>query len=128
MKMKILLIDDIKEFCALVKIFLSSHYEVIIARDGLEALSLLESGLKPDVIVTDLMMPRLDGYQLISKLKNNEPFKKIPVIVLSNIDKKQDRDELKRKGIYGYLNKPFSPDELRDNLTQMLNNALVYCN
>ncbi len=128
MKKKILLIDDIKEFCALVKIFLSSHYEVITARDGLEALSLLENGLVPDVIVTDLMMPRLDGYQLISRLKNNEPFKKIPVIVLSNVDKKQDKDELTRKGIYGYLNKPFSPDELKDNLSQMLNNALVYCN
>jgi len=80
------------------------------------------------VIVTDLVMPRLDGYQLISRLKNNEPFKKIPVIVLSNVDKKQDKDELTRKGIYGYLNKPFSPDELKDNLSQMLNNALLYCN
>ena len=128
MKKKILLIDDIQEFRALVKIFLSSRYEVITARDGLEALSMLENGLIPDVIVTDLMMPRLDGYQLISKLKEIEPYKHIPVIVLSNVDKKTDKEELTRKGIYGYLNKPFSPDELRDSLNQMLNNALVYCN
>ena len=128
MKKKILLIDDIKEFRALVKIFLSSRYEVITARDGLEALSLLESGLTPDVIVTDLMMPRLDGYQLISRLKNEESFKNIPVIVLSNVDKRQDREELSSKGIYGYLNKPFSPDELREGLYHMLSNALVYCN
>ena len=128
MKKIILLIDDVKEFRALVKIFLSSQYEVITARDGLEAMSMLENGLVPDVIVTDLMMPRLDGYQLISQLKAIDPFKKIPVIVLSNVDKKQDKEELSRKGIYGYLNKPFSPDELRDNLSQMLSNALVYCN
>ncbi len=128
MKKKILLIDDVKEFRALVKIFLSSQYEVITARDGLEALSMLESGLVPDVIVTDLMMPRLDGYQLISQLKNVDPYKKIPVIVLSNVDKRQDKEALTKKGIYGYLHKPFSPDELRENLSQMLNNALVYCN
>jgi two-component system, cell cycle response regulator len=128
MKKKILLIDDVKEFCALVKIFLSSRYEVITASDGLEALSMLESGLVPDVIITDLMMPRLDGYQLIAQLKKNDPYKKIPVIVLSNVDKKQDREKLVSKGIYGYLNKPFSPDELRENLTQMLDNALIYCN
>jgi CheY-like chemotaxis protein len=128
MKKTILLIDDVKEFRALVKIFLSSNYEVITARDGLEALSILESGLVPDIIVTDLMMPRLDGYQFISKLKELEPYKKIPVIVLSNVDKRKDKEELSRKGIYGYLNKPFSPDELKENLSQMLNNALVYCN
>ncbi len=128
MKKTILLIDDIKEFRALVKIFLSGHYEVITARDGLEALSLLESGLTPDVIVTDLMMPRLDGYQLISMLKNQETYKKIPVIVLSNVDKHSDREELSNKGVYGYLTKPFSPDELRDGLSNMLSNALVYCN
>lgn len=128
MKKKILLIDDIKEFRALVKIFLSGQYEVITARDGLEALSMLESGLTPDVIVTDLMMPRLDGYQLISTLKNQESFKKIPVIVLSNVDKRQDRETLSEKGVYGYLTKPFSPDELRENLYHMLDNALVYCN
>ncbi len=128
MKKTILLIDDIKEFRALVKIFLSSHYEVITARDGLEALSILESGIVPDVIITDLMMPRLDGYQLISKLKELEPYQKIPVIVLSNVDKRKDKEDLQRKGIYGYLNKPFSPHELRENLSEMLNNALVYCN
>jgi two-component system, chemotaxis family, chemotaxis protein CheY len=89
---------------------------------------MLESGLVPDVIITDLMMPRLDGYQLIAQLKKNDPYKKIPVIVLSNVDKKQDREKLVSKGIYGYLNKPFSPDELRENLTQMLDNALIYCN
>lgn len=128
MKKTILLIDDIQEFRALVKIFLSGKYEVITARDGLEALSMLENGLMPDVIVTDLMMPRLDGYQLISKLKNQESYKKIPVIVLSNVDKRRDREVLHNKGVYGYLIKPFSPDELRENLYEMLNNALVYCN
>lgn len=127
MKKKVLLIDDIKEFRALVKIFLSEKFEVVTAKDGMEALAYLENGMKPDAIVTDLMMPRLDGYQLISRLKNDDQFKDIPVIVLSNIDKHKDREELARTGICGYLIKPFSPNELKENLEKMISKALVYC-
>ncbi len=128
MKKKILLIDDIKEFRALVKIFLSEKFEIITAKDGLEALAYLENGLVPDAIVTDLMMPRLDGYQLISRLKNNKQYKEIPVIVLSNIDKHTEREKLQKSGISGYLIKPFSPNELRENLEDMLTKALHYQN
>ena len=128
MKKKILLIDDIKEFRALVKIFLSEKYEVVTAEDGLEALAMLESGLKPDVIVTDLMMPRLDGYQLISKLKTAESYSQIPVIVLSNVDRNKERESLEKTGVSGYMIKPFSPYELKEGLDQQLTQALVYCN
>jgi CheY-like chemotaxis protein len=128
MKKKVLLIDDIKEFRALVKIFLSEKFEVVTAKDGLEALAYLENGMVPDAIVTDLMMPRLDGYQLISRLKNDGHYKKIPVIVLSNIDKRKEREELQKCGISGYLIKPFSPNELREGLEKMLSKAMVYCN
>lgn len=128
MKKKILLIDDIKEFRALVKIFLSDKFEIVTAKDGLEALAYLENGLVPDAIVTDLMMPRLDGYQLISRLKNNKQYKEIPVIVLSNIDKHTEREKLQQSGICGYLIKPFSPNELRENLEEMLTKALYYQN
>ncbi len=128
MKKKVLLIDDIKEFRALVKIFLSEKFEVITAKDGMEALAYLENGMVPDAIVTDLMMPRLDGYQLISRLKNDRQYKKIPVIVLSNIDKHKEREELQKCGICGYLIKPFSPNELKEGLEKMLSKAMIYCN
>ena len=128
MKKKVLLVDDIKEFRALLKLFLSSKYEVITAQDGLDALTMLESGLNPDAIVTDLVMPRLDGYQLISRLKNNGPFQNIPVIVLSNVDKAKERLALKRCGVCGYIIKPFNAHELKEGLERLLGEAMFCYN
>ncbi len=124
MKKTILLVDDIKEFRALLKVILSGIYEVVTAEDGEEALELMKKGLSPDVIVTDLIMPRMDGYQLISKVKCSDPHKKIPIIVLSNVSKAQKRDQLKKIGVDEYLNKPFDTTELREGLGRSLNSAL----
>lgn len=124
MKKTILLVDDIREFRALLKVVLSGNYEVVTAEDGEEALELMKEGLSPDVIVTDLVMPRMDGYQLISKVKDSDPHKKIPIIVLSNVDKAKKRDELQEKGISVYLNKPFDTTELREGLGRSLKTVL----
>jgi CheY-like chemotaxis protein len=128
MKKKVLLVDDIKEFRALLKIFLSSKYEVITAQDGLDAMAMLEGGLNPDAIVTDLVMPRLDGYQLISQLKNSGPYQNIPIIVLSNVDKAKERIKLKICGVCGYIIKPFNPQELKEGLEKLLNEAMFSYN
>ena len=128
MKKKILLIDDIREFRTLLKVYLSKRYEVVTAENGLEALGLLESGVMPDVIVTDLLMPGLDGYQLISRLKMEKSFQHIPVIILSNVDKHKARQILPKKNIYGYITKNFRPDELMIGLENMLSNALSSVN
>jgi len=128
MKKKILLVDDIKEFRTLLKVILSGNYEVITAEDGEQAIGLMESGLEPDVIVTDLMMPRMDGYQFISRVKGNTPYSKIPIIVLSNVDKNEKRKRLKDTGICSYLNKPFNTAELKEGLGRSLANALTCYN
>lgn len=128
MKKKILLVDDIKEFRTLLKVILSGNYEVITAEDGEEAFGMMESGLKPDVIVTDLIMPRMDGYQLISRVKGSTPYSKIPIIVLSNVDKNEKREKLKDAGICTYLNKPFNTAELKEGLGRSLANALTCYN
>jgi CheY-like chemotaxis protein len=128
MKKKILLVDDIKEFRTLVKIILSGNYDVVTAEDGEEALSMIEGGLTPDVIVTDLMMPRIDGYQLISKIKSEGSSLKIPVIVLSNVDRATERDRLTKQGISGYIIKPFNTTELKEGLGRSLSTALSHVN
>ncbi len=128
MKKKILLVDDIKEFRTLLKVILSGNYEVITAEDGEQAIGLMESGLEPDVIVTDLMMPRMDGYQLISKVRGSAPYSKIPIIVLSNVDRNEKKERLKDTGICTYLNKPFNTAELKEGLGRSLTNALTCYN
>lgn len=127
MKKKILLVDDIKEFRTLVKIILSGNYDVVTAADGEDAFNKIQEGLNPDVIVTDLMMPKVNGFQLISKIKSGVEHKKIPVIVLSNVDGAEERACLKKQGISGYIIKPFSTDELREGLGKSLHSILTNC-
>lgn len=128
MKKKILLVDDIKEFRALLKIILSGNYEVITAEDGEEALRFIEDGLTPDVLVTDLVMPRMDGYQLISKMKSTDNYSRIPIIVLSNVDEATKKRQLKKEGVYNFLHKPFSAAELREGLGKSLSSILALQN
>jgi len=125
MKKKILLIDDIKEFRAMLRIILSGNYEVITAEDGEDAMDKIQHGLRPDAIVTDLVMPKMDGYELIREIKRNNSHKHIPIIVLSNVDKTNRQNNLKRSGIYGYIVKPFHARELKDNLSCSLENAIA---
>ncbi|MDR4989230.1 MAG: response regulator transcription factor [Bacteroidales bacterium] len=124
MKKKVLLVDDIKEFRSLVKIILSGNYEVVTAEDGKEAIDLIKSGLQPDVIVTDLLMPRVDGFQLISTIKNGGGFNHIPVIVLSNVDEADERKKLLEQGVHDYIIKPFSTKELKEGLGRTLDATL----
>ncbi len=125
MKKKILLVDDIKEFRALMQLLLSGSYEVVTAEDGREALKIIEEdGCKPDVIVTDLVMPEMDGYQLISRVRGSKEFKDTPIIVVSNYDK-ANKEELESNNIYSFLFKPFNTHELHNGLGRTLSAALA---
>ena len=123
MKKKILLIDDKEEFRRLVKIFLSNRYEVETAENGLKALSMLQNGYFPDLIVTDLMMPEIDGKAFLNHIKNSGVFNEIPVIILSSIDKSSKKIELLKSGAMDYMNKPFNPAELDIRIQNILKTA-----
>lgn len=124
MKKRILLVDDIKEFRSLLKVILSGTYDVITAEDGEKALRMIDAGCDPDVIVTDLIMPGMDGYQLITKMKSRSARKKIPIIVLSHVDAPSEKQKLIREqGVYGYMNKPFTANELTEGLEKSLETA-----
>lgn len=128
MKKKILLVDDIKEFRTLLKILLSGNYEVVTAENGEAALNLILGGYEPDVIVTDLLMPRMDGYQLISRVKSNDSYRNIPIIVLSNVDNAGKKRKLSDTGIAGFMNKPYNAFELKEGLSDSLNTVLASYN
>ncbi len=129
MRKKILLVDDIKEFRALLKVILSSSYDVVTAKDGEKALEMIEGGFNPDVIVTDLVMPVMDGYQLISKIRSKKCWSNIPIIVLSNVDKSSEGQKLTLgKTINTFLNKPFNTRELNAGLKKSLDTILEKAN
>jgi len=120
MKQKILIVDDKTEFRRLTKSILQSNYDVESAENGIEALSILQNGYMPDLIVSDLMMPVLGGKDLLEQLKSSGIFKNIPVIILSSIDKSDEKIKLIKLGANDYLEKPYNPAELLVRIEKIL--------
>lgn len=109
-KKRILFVDDERDLVEMVTFRLKAHgYEVITAYDGQEALDKARRE-KPDLIILDLMLPKIDGYKVCRMLKFDEKYKKIPIIMFTA--RAQDKDEKLgfEVGADAYLNKPFDPD------------------
>ncbi len=112
MPRKILAVDDEKHIVKLVQVNLERQgYEVITANDGREALQKVEEE-NPDLLVLDVMMPYMDGFEVLQNLRRNPSTRDIPVIMLTA--KAQDVDVYKgwQSGVDCYLTKPFNPMEL----------------
>jgi DNA-binding response OmpR family regulator len=120
MKKKILIVDDKSEFRRLTKTILQSQYEVEGAENGIDALSILQNGYNPDLIVSDLMMPVLGGKDFLEQLKSSGLFKDIPVIILSSVDKSDEKIKLIKLGASDYLEKPYNPAELLVRIENIL--------
>ena len=109
---KVMVIDDSKTIRRTAESLLKKvGCEVITAIDGFDALAKI-ADTHPSIIFVDIMMPRLDGYQTCALIKNNQVFRKIPVVMLSSKDGLFDRARGRIVGSDQYLTKPFTKDEL----------------
>lgn len=117
---KILIVDDKPSISKLIVQFLSKTYDVTTQTDGLQALSWMHAGNIPDLIITDLQMPNMDGFELISRIKESGFFRDIPVVVLSSKDSSSDRIKCLKMGAEDYLVKPFNPEELLIRVERIL--------
>jgi twitching motility two-component system response regulator PilG len=112
LNVKVMVVDDSKTILRSAKTLLNKlGCDVLTAADGYEALAKI-TVYKPDIILVDIMMPRLDGYQTCDLIKNNSFFKSTPVIMLSSKDSIFDRARGCIVGAEKYLTKPFSKDDL----------------
>ncbi|WP_378188404.1 response regulator transcription factor [Aquimarina sp. W85] len=112
MSKKILIVDDEPNIVmSLEYIFKKHNYEVFIARDGSEALALMRAET-PDIMLLDIMMPKVDGYQTLEFVKNNVAFKNIKVIFLTAKNKNSDIEKGLAMGVDAYVTKPFSVKKL----------------
>jgi two-component system alkaline phosphatase synthesis response regulator PhoP len=119
-KGKILVVDDEIYIVHILDFSLGMEgYEVVTALDGEQALEKVKSE-KPDLIVLDIMMPKLDGYEVCKSIKSSATTQHIPVILLSakgrNVDQKLGFDV----GADDYITKPFSPRKLVERINQLL--------
>ncbi len=111
MKEKILLVDDDADIIEFLQYNLEKEgFNVIFARNGVEALSKLDNSI--DLILLDIMMPKMDGFDVIKKIRQNDFYKELPVIFLTA--KSAEADEIKglNLGAHDFIQKPISPQKL----------------
>ena len=112
MKKNILIIDDELSIRILLENYLKKDYDVVTKNDGMDALKWMEEGNIPDLIVADIQMPNLDGYEFIKNIKASGFFKHIPIIMLSGIESSSEKVKCLKLGADDYVVKPFNPEEL----------------
>ncbi|MFH1783304.1 MAG: response regulator [bacterium] len=120
MSARILLVDDEKKIAEIVKMRLeASGYEVILAYDGAEAIEKVKTE-KPDLVVLDLMLPKIDGYKVCRVLKYDEAYKKIPIIMFTARTLEYDKELGGKVGADAYVTKPFDAPVLLAEIERLL--------
>lgn len=120
MKRTVLVIDDDKMVLDMIQNVLADNYEVSAVNDGQKAFRVLER-VHPDVILLDLKMPGMDGYDVISRLKVNQEYKEIPVIFLTAVTDEYSETKCFSAGAEDYICKPFTEHTLITRLERVLN-------
>ena len=122
---RVVCVEDEPEMIDLIRLILGRKgFEVIGAHGGLVAMTVIQENM-PDLILLDLMMPDMDGWEVYQQLKADDKVKDIPVIVVTA--KAQSIDKvlgLHIAKVDDYISKPFSPQELLDSIEQVLNRAI----
>jgi signal transduction histidine kinase/DNA-binding response OmpR family regulator len=124
-KPQILVVEDNFELQAYIRTVLEEKYQVVCAEHGQAALDFLSRANKVQLIISDLMMPVMDGYQLLEKLKSRELTRQLPVIMLTARAEARDKLKALRIGVDDYLTKPFEEEELVVRIENLLNNRAV---
>lgn len=120
MQKNILLVDDEQDLVDMIKMRLESvGYKVTAAYDGQDALEKTKKE-KPDLIILDIMLPKIDGYKVCRMLKFDEEYKKIPILMFTARAQESDKELGEQVGADSYLTKPFEPEVLLKKIEQLL--------
>lgn len=121
--MKILIADDSATMRELLAARLEADgYEVVQAADGEQALSLVRSG-RPDLLILDNTMPKLDGFGVVRALREDPATSAVPIVMLTGHASEDDRADSIRLGVDEYIPKPFSPREVSARVRRTLQRA-----
>ena len=126
-KKKILIVDDDTFLLDMYAFKFSQHnFEVYTASGGLQVLEKLKDGLKPDIILMDIIMPEMDGFEMLEKINNDKLSPDSTKIILSNKNEQADIDRGNSLGASGYIVKANStPAEVIEQVVKILSNKVV---
>jgi len=120
----VLIVEDNKDIVLYMKSLLLERYNVITAKNGKEGLDIAEKSI-PDLVITDVMMPVKDGFQLVCEMKQNILLNHIPVIMLTAKSSNEDCIEGLRCGVEAYIRKPFQSEELLIRIENIFENRRI---
>ncbi len=115
-KKKILIVDDVKSNIDILMQFLKDDYSLIPALSGAKALNILER-IEVDLILLDIMMPEMDGYEVCQRIKTQEKTKDIPVLFITAKSDKQSIDRAFKVGGIDYVIKPFQEENILEKVS-----------
>lgn len=113
--------EDDEHISYLLKFLLERNgYIVEISDDGFKFLDLVKESLQPDLILLDMMLPYIDGYELIKQLRQEKGWYDVPIIALSSLTREEDIVRAFRLGANDYVTKPFQPQELIARINRLI--------
>jgi len=116
----IMTVDDSPSMRMLLRAALTDlGYTVLEAEDGVQALERLD-GVEPDLLITDINMPRLDGFGLIEKVREQDRHRNLPILVLTTESSDEKKQRARSAGATGWIVKPFHPDKLAAAIRRVL--------
>jgi len=123
---KILAIDDEKSICFIIENTFKKDFDIVTMSNGKEALYWMQSGNIPDLIICDIEMPVMDGFEFIKKVRSSGFFDDIPLIMLSGKEESKDKIKCFEMGADDYIIKPFNPKELIARIKRRLQSRDIY--
>jgi putative two-component system response regulator len=121
-KKKILLVDDDEMYLITAELYLKDTYEILKTNSGNEALSRLNNNeFKPDLILLDLVMPEMNGWEAFKKIRAIPSLKNIPIAFLTSENDQAEKDRSAKLGATDYITKPFNMTLLKSKVNDILN-------
>jgi DNA-binding response OmpR family regulator len=119
---RILAIDDHEETLEVIRMTLSENYDLLTLKDPLEVYDMLQI-FEPDLLILDIMMPKITGFQVLDLLQKNPSYKDLPIMILSAKNTTREIKYGYKLGARLYLTKPFDPERLLKNVDFLFNNT-----
>ena len=120
-KKKVLLVDDDVIHLKTAELFLKNEYEICLMKSGNEALDYLNSKkLVPDLILLDILMPNMDGWEVFKRIKKTDFLKDVPIVFLTSLEEETDKKRAFQMGITDYIMKPFNMTELKSRVKDII--------
>ncbi|MBI1807132.1 MAG: response regulator [Ignavibacteria bacterium] len=123
MAKSILVVDDSSTIRKFVSVSLSLQgFDVLTACDGMDALEKLPTK-KVDLVITDLNMPNMDGFEFIKALRENSEYQDVPVIVLTSLPEEKNKEIGVKLGVTSYVMKPFKPEKIQYEVSKCISSS-----